>query len=756
MNRLWDSTLKGMKIRISLLAIFISGILLYGVVLFNILPQFQLVKYWHAADLFLKGQLRGERLLDFSPLYLYLNVFFYKLHSSLTSILWLHILSVVVSSCLLFLLLKRFFHFLLAVCGSIAFLFSGSLMIFTHTLEPEALVILFAILTVYFLVKLTPASALIGGISFGLGMLTRPNFVPVAFIVPFYFLLNSTDRSWIKKTYLFLIPVLLCLSGIWIRNFHQLGYFVPVVMNPGTAIYEGNNPNSWGMSSVYPPVLNQVSENYSGLPDYHHQLYRDFARNITGKNLQMFQVNSFWTRKVSQFLIDNPGHAFRLAVTKVLHIFHEFQWHDLASSYANDVALQRSWIPSVPFALISALAIAGLLILSPQWQKYLLFYGYFFSQFLFMFVIYVSARQRVSILFLFIIFACGALQYIFASKKRLLLLAVILPFSILLYMKSDFMNEEEHLWDNTLLSKKNISEAYRLRNESKMNQAEIKSASALALTPWYLDSRRPANIRFAPGFVSDALRFAQTNDPASQMDRAVLLLENGQPQDASLLFEHLRESGYHLKREDQQSSSFYFYLARCAWMQGKKREVESYLNQGNQESPGDPWILSYLTALTGNLHFRNELDRYFDEIDGAYFLGKAYLETDQPAEAAKHFEYLVKMLPEFRKVYIYLAAALGNSGRIEEAANYYRKAIQMSPDPVFQEKAILNIFQQLADKENSAFAHYSYGVVLRQFGYYEEALVQQEKAKALDPQNSAFNQEISNLKRIIELNPSTN
>src|SRR4029079_14689446 len=129
--------------RISLIAIFIIGSLLYGVVLYSLFPHFQLVKYWDAAQLLLKGQLKGERVLDFSPLYLYINVLFYKMHFSLQLLMWLHILCIVVSSCLFFLLLNRFFRLILAFCGTLTFLFNSSLMIFTHTFEPEPLVIFF-------------------------------------------------------------------------------------------------------------------------------------------------------------------------------------------------------------------------------------------------------------------------------------------------------------------------------------------------------------------------------------------------------------------------------------------------------------------------------------------------------------------------------------------------------------------------------------------------------------------------------------
>jgi tetratricopeptide (TPR) repeat protein len=212
----------------------------------------------------------------------------------------------------------------------------------------------------------------------------------------------------------------------------------------------------------------------------------------------------------------------------------------------------------------------------------------------------------------------------------------------------------------------------------------------------------------------------------------------------------LADSGYQLKRDHQQSSNLHFYLARCDLLENRKANAIQHLHLGIAESPGDPWLLSYLIALTDDASYQKQLFRYFDDIDAQFFLGKAYLQTAQPAKAAECFRSVVAWIPEFRRAYVDLAASLGESGDHASAEIVYRKAIGLSPDPVFHEEQILSVFQTIATTQDTPFAHYSYGIVLRQFGHYEAALREQEIAGKDQKLNAEAQQEILMLKRVLQ------
>jgi tetratricopeptide (TPR) repeat protein len=734
------------------LIVILFSLLIQGFIWIR-LPSSRLVKYPHAAELYLKGKLQGERVLDFSPLYLQLNVSLKKLNAHVSILSWIHIVCVALSTGLLFQLLRNHFRLWIAIAGTAVFLIDRNLIVYTHIFEPEPFLLLFIVACTYFATLKTPRAAFAAGVCFGLAILTRPNFVPVFLAIPFHYKFTSEGTMWRKKTLLFLIPALLCVGGIWARNAKILGHFSPFVMNPGTVFYEGNNPNSWGMSAVYPPVLNQLSMRYTKEPDYHHELYREFARRITRSPLGLADINSYWSAKARNFLIDYPQRTMRLTATKILHVFHSFQWHDLSVAYAAERALEDSWFFSVPFALTSALCIAGLWVLRSEWKNYLLFYSIFFSQFLVMAAIYVSARQRTAILFLFVFFACAAIDRIFVKKtthKWILILIAVL--SISLHVRTDMMLEERHLWDSIRQSNVHLSESYRLRNQGRLQEAAIESARALAVAPALIDSRRPANLHFDQrGLVLNSLRFARNVSNAQRMDQALLLMEAGRIQEAQQIFGHLYEIGYNLKRDDYQSSELQFYLAKCAFKREDFQKAVDYLEKAIRSSPGDPSSVAYLSALTGREEYKRQLQRYFDEIDVAYFLGKANLETGKPQEAVRYFQYLTAMLPEFRPGFLYLASAFGESGNYEEAATQYRNAISLGPDPVFFEKTILKTFEELSRQKNTALDSYSYGIALRQFGYFKEALIEQQKALSADAKNPEIAMEIKNLQKVLDL-----
>ena len=725
-------------------ALLVQSLILDG------LPPIQLVKYSHAAELFLQGQLSGERLLDFSPLYLQLNIILQRFDAPKGTLLWINLICSALSTGFLYRLLRQNFTQVVWVIGILIFVLDRSLLVYTHTFEPEAVVMLFLVAGSFFITRQHHAASFLGGLCWGLGLLTRPNFLPALLAVPFYYKWNSGGRNWIKNTVLVLLPPLLCLGGLWIRNWQIAGYFTPVVMNPGTALYEGNNSISWGTSSIYPPVLHQFAQQYSNQPDYHHQLYREIARRTANKRLSVPEVNQYWTLKAFHSLKDNFVRTTRLVRTKAMHFFHSYLWHDLSTAYSAEQTLKKIWPFSFPFSIVAAAALAGLAILVSQWKRYLIFYAVFFVQFIFMMTIYISSRQRVSILFLFLFFACGALQFVLDKRRRwAMVIAFIALLSIPLQMRTDLMREEDHLWNTIRQSNALMAEAYRLRNDRKIEQATIKASQAVTIAPFLWDSRRPSNVPFSSTDITAASKTFEPQTPSQWMDRALLYLELGLPEPAEKLFVKLEEMNFTLKRDQYQSSELKFYIARCAAKQGQHRRAVTVLERALKNSPADPSTLSYLSVLKGGSEYEQTLLRYFNETDAAFFLGKAHLDAGDPKLAVRHFEYLTQELPEFRKGHIYLAAALSRDKRYEQASRAYRKAISMNPDPVFYEDDILTVFEQIASRRPTSFNHYSNGVVLRQFGHFARALQQQQAAATLDPSNPQIASEIRQLQAVI-------
>lgn len=727
-------------------AAFAIPVVLYSYVSFHVFPASHFLKYSLAAEKISNHTLGGDRLLDYSPLYLMVHVVL----RNEPVIQWIQIFLAGGASCLLFLLLSRFFRRSIAIAGTIAFILNRTLMVYTTVPEPEVFLLFWIIASLFFLYGETKASHFVAGIFFTLGILTRPNFLPVLAVVLLYFFIQQKDRkAAFVSAVLFFLPVCIGLTAIWVRNARILGHFSPIVMNPGTIFFEGNNPLSHGQDVVYPALVGEIGLAATNESDYQHEIYRVFARNATGKNLSILEVNSYWIHRATDFLKDYPGHTIRLFATKLFHCFHGYEWHDLSNAYWNERMLQKMRFPAVPFALVSTLAILGMLVKARETRKWILLYAVLFCQVAVMVAIYVHARHRLAILAVFILFACAGLEYLLICRRKILIVAALIPLLVFLSWPTDLMREETHLWTSLQTASLLRTKAFQLRGEGKWNEAADAAALALAYAPWQYDQGRPANLPYAEDFVTRALQISKPPQTFSErFDHATLLLLAGRLKESQAAFLDILQEGYEFKRDQFESSQPLFYLARIAEMQNNPEEALLLLKQGLEKSPGEPYLLSHLFVLTREGAYREKLFRYFGDIDAQFYLGQANLQVGDPAEALQNFEYVNEKIPGFRRGLFFDAAALGKTGRLQEGATVYRKAISIQPDPVLMEKESLELFQRLSQDSNDAFALFSYGIVLRQFGHYKDALSVQQKARLIAPQNQQISSEIDTIERI--------
>src|SRR4029079_2565156 len=111
-----------------------------------------------------------------------------------------------------FLLLSRFFRRSIAIAGTIAFILNRTLMAYAAILEPEPFLLFFLIASLFFAYRERTASHFVAGIFFALGILTRPNFLPILAVIPFHFLFQQPNRrKALISTMSFLLPVFIAL-----------------------------------------------------------------------------------------------------------------------------------------------------------------------------------------------------------------------------------------------------------------------------------------------------------------------------------------------------------------------------------------------------------------------------------------------------------------------------------------------------------------------------------------------------------------
>ncbi|HEY5997996.1 MAG TPA: hypothetical protein VI078_01670 [bacterium] len=665
-------------------------------------PEAPFLKYPLAAEQYLRGGLGAERIADFSQLYLALHVAVQMAGlDPLSTFRILHVAFSTGAALLLFLAVRAAASTGVALAATAGFLLNASVLVYTQLLEPEAMLLFLLLAFAFFAVREERRSLVAAGAFLALCVLTRPTYLPLAAAVPLWLRLRAgAGRPWRAQALCFLAPLAVALVPAAALSPARPGSDMPLVMNPGNVFFEGNNPLAGGLGLAYPPLVDDVAGESPEQPDYQHAVYRTIARGVSGRPLDAAEVNAYWSAKALAFLRDEPREAARRLAGKVRAFLGGYRRHDVLAAFLLDRRLGDSALPAVPFAAVSAFAVVGLAVLAPAWRRWLPFHLVWATQLGLAALVYATDRQRVAVAPFFVFFAAAAAAWALQRRRNLALLAAVaLPLTALFSLRSDVMREDEHLWSVYAKSGELRGEAAERRERGDRAGAARATAAALAQTPWMADWIRPSGLSFGPeGLAGAALAQAATVSPADfsgQLDRAILLIEAGRPAEAEPLLLGLAAGRRRFARVFDGSSRPEFYLGVVAALRGDRDGAVRRLEETLARSPGDPFALAWLAALTGRDEPRRLLARYFDEADAAFLEGQAHLRLGHPQAAVEAFAAVNRILPGYRRGRIYLAVALGAAGRYEQAAELYLDTVRERPEPVLLEADVRRIFDGL-------------------------------------------------------------
>ena len=644
-------------------------------------PAFR--KYTLAAELFADGTLAPERLVDFSPLYLQwaaaMRFVSAEPEAWMLRVQWLLAAATVA---VFFLWLDHRLGRVWALLGATVLIFDRHLLVYQRVLEPE---VLFLFLLTLFLWLIDRPNGLAHPFSAGvvgaLGMAVRPTFLPLCILALLWwgFQRRGELRSWIKPALLFSAPLALCFVLLTIRSHGATGSFRAPTMNPGTVFFEGNQPMSKGTSAIYPPLVHALQRHPDGTPDPAHAYYRTVARKNTGEPLGVGEVNQFWIERATAFWLDHPAAALRRLNTKLQYIFHGFRWHDLPAAWVYDRYLP---VPGVPFALLSALGLPGLLLELRRRRDSLMLYAVLGSQMAVMLVFYVSPRQRLILIPLLIYFAFVTLDT--ARKQRLywpllLSLALFPVFSLPDDAMLDRVYQQNRL-ERTRVKLEAISS--RLGAGEPMAAMVDDFADAMADSPWWLEGLQPA---FVPrsGLGLERLVAAKTDDrDLSPFDRAQAWIQAGELQAARALLLKSIDNDERFYRQGWYASSPRLLLARLDALAGHRPEARERLAQALESAPGDAYLLAELFAVDPSPELFTRLSRYYGAQDAHFLVGRALMAHHDYPRAIEHLNHTVTAFPQLREVRLALAAALAETGRRQEALDELMAADRVRSEPV--------------------------------------------------------------------------
>jgi tetratricopeptide (TPR) repeat protein len=438
------TSFKSMNTRSSfLLLLFLSSLALKLLIFFLATDPIIFSKYPFFAERMSQGKDIGERLLDLSPLYLYLNLIFFKVYGQhWEGLAVLQILLGSLNVLLVFLIGEKIFNRTVGILAAVLLLLYGNMTLFELTLEPEAWVIFLNSLFVLSLLWAREKTAggskawrfLPPGILLGLSVITKPNgllLLPLALI---WIGWGKFHRSLkIKACILFLLGTALAVSPITLRNYFKFQDLVLVTADGGKVFYHGNGPGSTGMERADLPHQGFMEERMDE-PDSAHVLFRLAARTLSGQPLKPSECASFWVHRTLEHIRTHPFPSLLLEAKKFLYFWGNYEVHEIDSNYKVSLTLRR-W-PLVPFGLISILGMMGMVLAWTNLRRTFLLSSLVGVYLLSVLIFFAASRYRLPAVPFLAIFAAYGLTYFYslAVEKRWRLLGGFLGLALLLYL----------------------------------------------------------------------------------------------------------------------------------------------------------------------------------------------------------------------------------------------------------------------------------------------------------------------------------
>jgi 4-amino-4-deoxy-L-arabinose transferase-like glycosyltransferase len=551
----------------NLLIIFLSALSLKLLIFFLVTEPIIFNKYPYFAERISNGLDIGERILDLSPLYLYVNVLIYKIYGKNWEVLAvLQILMGSLNCLFIYFIGEKIFGKAVGFVAALVLLLYGNLTLIELTLEPEVFGLFFNSLLVLILipsqaetntnslnrlssptlplpleggglgggkiatpycVRINPGKGFgrmfSAGLLIGLATITKPNallLLPVTllwlWICPIY---PSPGRK-IKSMLFVLLGVALLISPITLRNYVKFQDFILITADSGKVFFHGNGPGSTGMERADLPDQGFAEESQSE-PDSAHAFFRRTARALAGRPLKPSECSSFWFARTLNHMRAHPFSAFVLDIKKFFYFWGNYEVHDIDSTYKNYRTL-RNW-PLLPFGIISALGIVGMGLALKKFRQAFLLYAVILVYLISNLIFFVTSRYRLPAAPFLSIFSAYALTSLYTQwhERHLRKFLICSGLVVCLFASTHFLfrNEIEALdrWQiatrihygmgGNLLFKKGL---YR--------EAILEFEKAIALEP-----------DFAPAYNRLGMSYAVLNDygRAERYFRKVIELSPG-------------------------------------------------------------------------------------------------------------------------------------------------------------------------------------------------------------------------------------
>ncbi|HUJ12857.1 MAG TPA: hypothetical protein VL284_03620 [Thermoanaerobaculia bacterium] len=585
-------------------------------------------KYTTFADQIVAGQIPRSRLGDLSPAYLWLIVACREIRLQVLAIRTIQIIALSIASFLCGVAAWRFGGWVAAIAAAVAVLGNRAALVIATELEPETIIVLLLSAALAAIAvwqrNLRLRWIVAGGFLLGLAVVARPVAAAAVFLVAGWLTLRARKAA-IGFVIAACIPIVVVLA----TNHALTGSMS--IMDPGTGIYDGNNPLASGCAGVLPRIVADLDA-ASPEPDYLHVAYRTVAARASGE-----PANRYWSRKSIAWMRADPFAAARLFGRKALLTVQGFDIYDLATTKRKAEEL-TGW-PNVTFGVLFALALAAIVLGRPRGD--IIAVALFVLAFCAALVAFnVSARQRDALLPPLAILAAVAIAEIVHRRFMISAVAGVVVVAALLSVGTDVQREEEYAWFETFNASRLIQAAQAARSHGDRVTAAREAAQASVL------STDRAPLVSAPALRAAALGAANSSSPQIRFDAAIALEKSDAWAEAERVLADLAAHGYQPRRENRAVSSVAYYRALAAIHTG--RDPRPFLTTASAQAPGDPDVLA-LAAVLGDGNAFRQLDALHDPFTRDDVLAHAFLETGDRPRALALRDRLLRAFPEWQR-----------------------------------------------------------------------------------------------------------
>jgi hypothetical protein len=566
-------------------------------------------KYLTFADRILAGHIPRDRLGDLSPAYLWTIVLLRRLGFGVRAIRDLQIALLSGAAGLCGVAAARIGGRWAGVAAAVLVLLNRGALLAATELEPETLIVLALAASLAALAMWRNAwIAAIAGLFLGIAITGRPVGALALILISIWIFVRGR-----RQLAPFLIAAAMPIAIVLAVNGSLTGHVS--IMEPGTGLYDGNNPLATGCAGVLPRIVADLDA-ASSEPDYLHVAYRIVAARANASD-----GNRYWSRKSLAWMRTYPAAAVRLFAWKALLSIHNYDVFDLSTMWRKSVLLPR-W-PFISFGALAALTLAALALRRPR--KSLAPVLIFATATIAALIVFnVSVRQRDALLPPLAILAAIGVVEIFRCRGARLAIACgsVVAITLLLGIDGPPQREDAYAWWSSAQAERAAS-AGRFDIASVLRTASPPSVDAQSL--------RAAAMQVASG---DELRF----DAAIALEKA-----NAWPE-ADRLLATLTE--YTPRRDNRAVSSVAYYRARAARHLG--RDPRPLLDQAERDAPGDPDVLA-ARAVAGDAASARRLDLLHDPFTRDFALARARDDAGDRAGAHVLRDRLLRTFPEWRR-----------------------------------------------------------------------------------------------------------